>query len=173
MGDLVLTLLLLRHGKSDWAADLAQDRSRPLAMRGRKAAKIVGRFLSTIELAPDSIVTSSAARARTTVELASDAGGWTCPIRVTDKLYDALPGQVIEEIQGEPAETKTLLIAGHEPTWSTLTSLLVGGGAVRFSTAALACIEFASDRWADVAPSRGQLAWLVNPELLERAGFKS
>ena len=169
----MLTLLILRHGKSNWGADFRQDHERPLAKRGHKAVKLVGDFLSRIGLIPDSVVSSSAVRAKTTVELALDSGGWTCPIRVTDKLYDAVPGLMIEEIRAEPSETKTLLIAGHEPTCSTLTSLLVGGGSARFPTAALACIEFPFDAWAGVAPSSGRLAWLVNPRLLERAGTRS
>ena len=120
-------------------------------------------ILSSIDRTPDSVVASSAVRARTTVELAAEAGGWACPIRVTDRLYDTVPGRVLEEIQTEPSATKTLLIAGHEPTWSTLTSLLVGGGAARFPSAGLACIEFPLDAWTAAAPARGQLAWLVNP----------
>ena len=169
----MLTLLVLRHGKSDWGADFEADHERPLNQHGVKAAKLIGRFLSAIDLTPDSIVTSSAVRARTTVEIAAQAGGWSCPIRVSGQLYDTSPGPVIEEIQQQPPGAKTLLIAGHEPTWSTLTALLVGGGSMRFPAAALACIEFPSGRWADVAPSRGQLAWLINPKLLEPAGLKT
>ena len=39
-------LILFRHGKSDWLADYTLDHDRPLAIRGKKAAKKMGIYLS-------------------------------------------------------------------------------------------------------------------------------
>ena len=39
-------LLVFRHGKSDWDADYGVDFERPLALRGQKAARTMGRFLA-------------------------------------------------------------------------------------------------------------------------------
>ena len=47
------TLLLLRHGKSNWDAQYQLDHDRPLAKRGRKAAALMGRYLSALDEAPD------------------------------------------------------------------------------------------------------------------------
>ena len=167
----MLTLLVLRHGKSDWDASFDSDHERPLAKRGRRAAKLVGEFVSAIDLIPDSVITSSAVRARTTVEIAAEAGSWDCGIRVTDRFYDATPGQVLGEVQAETGSTKTLLIAGHQPTWSAFVTLVIGGGTLRFPTAALACVEFPIENWRQVEPSRGQLAWLVTPKQLKLPGL--
>ena len=49
------TLLLLRHAKSDWPTGVP-DRERPLARRGEKAAKAVGRFLAANDLVPDQVI---------------------------------------------------------------------------------------------------------------------
>ena len=54
-------LLLLRHGKSDWSSNV-DDRERPLAKRGRKAAQAIGRFLTEAGEAPDAVVASPARR---------------------------------------------------------------------------------------------------------------
>src|SRR2546428_3125668 len=81
-------LILLRHGKSDWQADYgADDRARPLARRGRKAAKTMGRFLARAGQVPDAAITSPAVRAHDTLQLAMDGGGWTCPARTAPSLY--------------------------------------------------------------------------------------
>ena len=168
----MLTLLLLRHGKSDWDASFASDHERPLARRGRRAASLVGQFLSALELTPDSVITSSAVRAKTTVKIAVDAGEWDCGVRVTDSFYRAAPRQALQEVQAETDSTKTLLIAGHEPTWSALVTLLIGGGSLRFPTAALACIEFPVEHWKMVEPARGHLAWLVTPRQLRPSGWR-
>lgn len=161
------TLLLLRHAKSDWDAGAGEDFDRPLAKRGRRAAALVGRFLRDVGCVPEEVLTSAAVRARTTVELAAEAGGWGCPLRETRDLYEADPEDVVEEIRGLASGARTLLVAGHEPTWSGLLSLLVGGGSFRLPTAALACIEFDADTWSGLEAGKGRLLWLVNPKLLE------
>ncbi|MGH9024365.1 MAG: SixA phosphatase family protein [Acidimicrobiia bacterium] len=75
-------LLLLRHGKSNWAEDTGDDRSRPLAKGGERAARLMGELLANAGQVPDRAVTSPAARARTTLALAMEAGGWQCPTEV-------------------------------------------------------------------------------------------
>jgi len=163
----MLKLLLMRHGKSDWSSPSGLDRERPLAQRGVKAARLIGQFLTATGNAPDSVLTSPAARARSTAELAAEAGGWNGHFRVSSALYGGGSQAVLEEIRGEPAATGTLLIAGHEPTWSGLTSELAGGGHLRFPTAAVACVVFDCPDWSGVAPGRGELLWFVTPRLLK------
>ncbi len=166
------SLILFRHGKSDWDTGIEVDHERPLAPRGVRAAKTMGRFLELAAQPPDAVVTSSAVRARTAVELAVAAGNWGCEIRVTSALYEATPDAVLAEIHSEPGATQTLLLAGHEPTWSAMTSLFIGGGEVRFPTAAMTRIDFAVDRWADVRLGTGELVWLTPPKLFTRGRFE-
>lgn len=165
-------LYLIRHAKSDWDSPAGGDHERPLAPRGVKAAKLMGRFLAAAGQAPDAVVTSSALRARTTVELMAEAGGWTCPVRVTRSLYDGGPEGALAEIRRQGDDAGSLLAAGHEPTWSTLVETLCGGR-VKMVTAALARIDFAVERWADIEPGAGALVWMVPPKLLQAAGWPS
>jgi phosphohistidine phosphatase len=167
----VKSLFLFRHGKSDWSNASGEDHERPVSARGEKAARAMGRFLTLARQAPDSIVTSSAVRARTTVEIAARAGGWTCPIRTTRALYEATPFVVLEEARAEADTTERLLLAGHEPTWSELASLLVGGGMIRVPTAALLRIDFDAESWSGIAYGRGLLAWLVPPRVFTEGDF--
>ncbi|MBI4601373.1 MAG: histidine phosphatase family protein [Planctomycetes bacterium] len=165
------TLILFRHGKSDWSTEADRDHDRNVSKRGRKAARTMGRLLELAGQAPDSAVTSSAVRARTTVELAVEAGSWACPVRVTRALYEATPFAVLEEVRAEPDATERLLLAGHEPSLSELASLLVGGGALRFPTACMARIDLAIERWKDAAYGKGVLVWLVPPKLFTEGDF--
>jgi phosphohistidine phosphatase len=164
------SLILLRHAKSDWTEEVA-DHDRPLAPRGIKAARVMGRFLQLAEQVPDSVIVSSAVRARTTVELAAEAGAWACPVRVTRAIYEATPFQVLEEIRREPDATETLLVGGHEPTTSELATLLLGGGVVRVPTAFMARIDLLAGRWQDVGHGRGSLVWAVPPKLFTKGSF--
>ena len=160
------TLLFFRHGKSDWDAPFDHDHDRPLAKRGRNAAKLMGEFLMSSGSAPDSIVTSTAVRARRTVEIASEAGGWDAPIRETRELYGVGPREVLAVVHEQPDTSYRLLLAGHEPTWSNVVSLFTGGSSVRFPTAAVARIDFDVSAWREVAFGQGELIWLVPPKLL-------
>ena len=160
-------LILFRHGKSDWDADDgAEDRARPLARRGRKAAQRMGRFLARAGQVPDAAITSPAVRAADTLRLAMEGGGWRCPVRAATTLYGGGVSGLLAEVNQEPAATSVLLAVGHEPTWSAALTVLVGGGEVRFPTAALARIDFDVEGWEDVAPASGVLTWLVVPRLL-------
>ena len=161
------TLLFLRHGKSDWSADFEHDHERPLKKRGVKAAKRMGQFLAQAGPVPDRVVTSTAVRAKTTAELAKEAGGWGAPLRETRALYEAGPEDLLREVRAEADDAETLMLVGHEPTWSSTVSRCIGGGDVRFPTAALARVDFDVERWADVAFGRGQLIWLLPPKALK------
>jgi len=164
----MLELLVMRHAKSDWDAG-TDDHERPLAERGVKAARKVGRFLARAEMVPELVICSTAMRARATVELAVEAGDWHCPVEHTRAFYGADPAAVLAEIASRSAPPR-LMVVGHEPTWSELVSLLVGGGAVRIATAAVACLELPANGWSAIEPGAGQLVWLVTPKLLQAAG---
>lgn len=165
----VPALILLRHGKSDWRADYGgDDRLRPLARRGHKAARTTGRFLARTDQVPDAAITSAALRAQETLRIAMDAGGWTCPVRSAESLYGGGVAALLAEIRREPAATGVLLAVGHEPTWSEAAALLIGGGRLRFPTAALARVDLDVDRWEEIGPGTGVLSWSVVPRLFAR-----
>jgi phosphohistidine phosphatase len=151
-------LIVFRHSKSDWSADHAgSDIDRPLAKRGRKAAKVAGRFLGETGAVPDSVICSPALRARATLSLASEARSWESTVRESAALYDGGVEGLIDEL---------LMVVGHEPTCSETVSVLIGGGLVRMPTAALARVELLVNAWDEVGPGTGVLSWLVVPRLI-------
>ena len=164
-------LLLFRHAKSDWHAGTLNDHERPLTKRGREAARVMGRVLAAADQLPDLVVTSSAVRARTTVELAHEAGGWTCPIETSDALYDTDAASVLEMIRELPDSTDRVLLAGHEPTWSESASRLIGGGDLRFPTAVMARLDLDVARWRDATFGSGVLVWLLQPKFFVEGDF--
>ena len=158
-------LMLLRHAKSDWDSGAASDHERPLAARGRKAAKAMGRFMVQAELVPDFAVTSTAMRARTTLELAMEAGEWTCEVSETRSLYHAGVDDVLA-IVSESADTDgSVLIVGHQPTWGGVVERLTGAD-TRMATGTLVGIDLRTDSWSWIRPGLGELAFIVPPRLL-------
>lgn len=172
------TMLWMRHGKSDWDASYGRDHDRPLAKRGVKAAKAMGTALARADLAPHFVLSSTAVRARTTAELAMAAvadelGSWSVPTRHEGDLYGGGLSSILEHVQRVPDDAdgrpvERLLITGHEPTWSSLVSQLIGGGDVRMVTAAVACVQCHVDRWQDVRPGRCELVFFLPPKVLAK-----
>ena len=160
------TVIFFRHGKSDWDAEYGEDHDRPLAKRGKRAAKKMGRYLANIAELPDLVVSSSALRARKTTQLAAKAGDWDVEVRETRSLYEASPSEILDVVRGLPEEASSVMLVGHEPVWSSSISLLSGARSVRFPTAAMASIRFDVTSWADVTPGTGTLRWLVVPRSL-------
>jgi len=160
----VKRLLLLRHAKSDWRAASAGDRERPLAPRGIAAAGAMGRYLEGIGQVPDLVLTSTAVRAAETARLAAEAGEWSCPVEDSDELYETTPEAVLELVREADDTLASLLLVGHEPTSSLLVSLLIGGGALKFPTAAMARVDCDISTWRDLDEGCGILAWLATPK---------
>jgi len=161
------TLLVMRHAKSDWGSPSGDDHERSLADRGVKAARRMGRFLADAGPTPQLVISSTAVRARTTVELAVESGGWKCPIITRVDFYASDPDRVLDVVRETEDSVERLLIAGHEPTWSTLVTWLIGGGRVGMPTAAVACLDLRNDRWIDLAPATCELRWLVTPKTMK------
>jgi len=160
------TIIFFRHGKSDWDAPSGHEHERSLAKRSVRDAKRMGRHVSESCLLPDACLTSTAIRARATMELAHEAGGWTAPIRTIEALYGAGPDDVLSIIQATSDNASSIVLAGHEPTWSSTVEKLTGGGPVEMPTAAMARIDMMVDTWSDVSWGQGDLVWLTIPKAL-------
>jgi phosphohistidine phosphatase len=115
MSDRHRTLLLLRHAKSDYPAGVA-DHERPLANRGQREAALAGDWLRAHTPAVDAVLCSTATRTRETLART----GIDAPVSYVDRLYDATPGAVIEQINGVEPDVETLLVIGHEPAMSSV-----------------------------------------------------
>lgn len=141
-------MLLMRHAKSDWNAAYARDHDRPLNDRGVRSAKVMGEVLTGRSLAPDLIISSTAVRARTTAELAAEAGAWGSSIALEPVLYGAGPREVIEVASGAP-DVERLMLVGHQPTWAAAVYELTGTD-TEMKTATVAVLEAPIDAWPEL-----------------------
>ncbi len=160
------SVIFFRHGKSDWDAEYGPDHDRPLAKRGIKAARKMGKYLAETDQLPDLVITSTAERARRTATLAHEAGDWDASVRETRQLYDTSTSTVVDVLNELPDDVSTVVLVGHEPVWSMSIGMLTGGSVVHFPTAAMARLDFEVDQWTEVGYGRGKLAWLTAPKSL-------
>jgi phosphohistidine phosphatase len=164
-------LIILRHGEAEQGAGI-DDFDRPLTARGESDAGLVGKWLGTKALLPDRILSSPAARAVATAELAAAACGVEPDIiRLDRRMYLASIADLIAIVETSPVKSQCLMIAGHNPGLETLLDSLVGpeqlsdysGGQIAPGTVAV--INLTID-WAAVGVGAGQLNAFLRPEEL-------
>lgn len=158
-------LLLLRHAKSSWDDPALADFDRPLAPRGRGAAKLIGAYLRDERIRVQLVLCSSARRALQTLELVAPSG----EARIERELYGASASQLLERLRRVPDDAEAVMLIGHNPAIQDLAiGLTAGAGDVlrdKFPTGALATVSFAGP-WRALALGHGELVGFVRPREL-------
>ena len=160
------TLYLLRHAKSSWKDENQQDFERPLAGRGKKACAAMARLIQTEGMEFDLLLSSTAVRARETIDLVRQHAKLRSELRFDERIYDAPVSRLIQVISEVENDRKVILLIGHNPGMEQLLQSLTGQ-VERMPTAALAKIKLKTSKWSEVAETNGTLEWIVRPKELE------
>lgn len=167
------TLYLLRHAKSSRTDQTLADRERPLAPRGSRDAKRIGKHLVRLEIAPELVLCSSAERTRETLELVRPALGASSTVRLEAKLYAASADELLERIRAVPEAVASVMVIGHNPGLQDLALVLASAGVElgrleeKFPTAALATLTLANTPWRRLSEGDAVLAAYVVPKQLD------
>ena len=160
------SIILFRHGKSDWSTLYEKDHDRPLSKRGIQAAKKMGKYLSSIQQKPDLIISSTALRAKTTAELAKKFGKWDADLIFERNIYESSINDILSILARQDSKTKFICLVGHEPTFSYFISEMTKTNWIKFPTAAMARIDFQLENWDVIKLGKGVLSWLKKPKEL-------
>jgi len=158
------TLLIMRHAKSSWSNPGLSDHERPLNNRGLRDAPKMARFIESLKLAPEMLVSSTAKRAKSTARLfVENCDEINCEVVTTEELYHA-PASAYLNCAGEFADSiQTALLVGHNPGMEHLIELLAGEYE-RMPTAAIAHVVFDADSWKDIAVENGIVRSVWRPK---------
>jgi phosphohistidine phosphatase len=144
------TLLILRHAKSSWKDDTLPDHDRPLNKRGKQDAPLVGRLMHDEGLLPNLILSSTAKRARATVELVAEESGYEGDIQYSRELYAAGPEAYVESLTELPDKYDRVMVVGHNPGLEQLLEELTGEYH-SLPTAALAQVSIPIQCWIELS----------------------
>jgi phosphohistidine phosphatase len=164
----VKRVYVLRHAKSSWKDASLVDHDRPLAGRGRRAAKAMREHLRAQRIDPDLVLCSTATRARETLARIEPALGRQ-EVKVERALYGAGADALIARLRRLPAKCDSVLLIGHNPGLQELVLALALPGperdavAVKFPTAALATLEAPIDGWDELEAGAAELSAFVRP----------
>jgi phosphohistidine phosphatase len=165
-------LYLLRHAKSSWKDASLPDHDRPLAGRGRRAAKAVARYLREQDIQPELVVCSTARRARETLARIEPALGKPA-VLVEGELYAASADALLERLRSVPDDVGSVMLIGHNPSLQELAlglarrSNTVAELEAKYPTAAVATLELLVARWQELDRDTAKLVALVRPRELE------
>ena len=119
-------ITLLRHGDSLFQDSSVNDWSRPLSPEGEKECHDVAKFIKDCHPLPSKIISSNARRTIETVKILLEKNKWDSEILNVDKeLYLASANLLTEKIQSQPESINDLIIVGHNPGLSELSSSLL------------------------------------------------
>ncbi len=166
------SLLIMRHGKSAWDTDAPSDFERPLAKRGQKAVKRMGKWLVQHKLIPDHIISSPANRAQQTaigicqvIKIAESTIHWD------QRVYGAGMETLLDVLADCPQDKKRVMLIGHNPGLEMLVRYLAGETFETshdnnpMPTAALACLKM-PEHWEGLDVGAGQLISIIRPREL-------
>lgn len=162
------TLILLRHGKSDWSTG-EDDFDRPLKKRGKNASGLAGKWLHSHEQIPDFVISSPARRAMQTAEISCGTMGVSKQdVYKRKHIYLATPEDLLYVLEDCPKEARRVMLVGHNPGLEELLYYLVNGrltipedGKI-MPTATIAVLEMPED-WAKLECGAANLEFLVRP----------
>jgi len=160
------TLLLMRHGKSSWKDESLEDFERPLKKRGRKDSKKIASVIASNNLIPDIIISSSATRARETVDVVVDALDFKNRIVFSDALYMGEPRDILAALENLNDDYNSVMIVGHNPGLEAYLQI-IDGEIEALPTAGLGQLVLVLDRWHDLSfDTMGDLVGFWTPKSL-------
>lgn len=162
-----MKLYLVRHAIAEDLADHEEDSLRPLTEKGREKMKKIAAALKDIGVHPDLIVSSPYVRASQTASVLAKELKYKEELRYSDFL---VPTGEADDMIGEIKEkysVEELMLVGHEPSISSLASILLAGKpelSINFKKGGVCCLSV-DDLHHD---RKATLEWLVTPKISTR-----
>lgn len=152
------SICLIRHAKSSWDDEQAEDFERLLNARGREDAPKMGQRLFASGFKPQLIISSPAFRASSTARrLSRELAYNTGEIVYERRIYDAHLNTLINCIHEIPDSIRQVALVGHNPGMHQLSEWLTNQSIGEFPTCAVAWIDFSIKSWKEINAGAGVL----------------
>lgn len=153
-------VFLLRHGEAQ-EQDYESDYSRRLTDRGKLRSSILADHLLSCKEKIDIIITSGAARAKSTADIFMSTFKLSEEsLVINDELYTAHePWILMDMLWNCDNSISSIMIVGHNPVLSELAFILTGGFRNSMAKGSLVKIEFNINLWEELEVSKGALAF--------------
>ena len=155
-------LILLRHGESADRQMGQTDFDRTLTTRGRHSITQLGLYLKSEKIFSDFILSSDAIRAKQTTQTLADALSIPEPsITYDSSLYLGLDLDYRASILKMKGPIKLLIVVGHNPSISSLATIINGHYSKAFQPGQAAFIELMTAQ--KIGTVKGNLLRFIGP----------
>lgn len=157
-----MDIYLVRHGEyvDLGSKTLEQDSQNRLSEQGIAKLQRQAKTLAAWRLPVEQIVTSLFVRSKQTAEILADGIGVPIDEHVAlTRTFFNVAG--LTQILQEYADTKHLMLVGHESDLSTVAGAVIGGGKLDLARGGI--IRIALDT---IDPPQGTLIWLLSPDVM-------
>lgn len=127
----------------------------------------MGELIANRGLLPEIIVSSPAERALQTAHLVKESAGFSIPLILDDRIYEASPQTLKQIVTGLPNEIESAMLIGHNPGIEGFIRNL-SGRSEPMPTAALAVIDLDTHFWSEIGTAAGHLFDIIRPKELMR-----
>ncbi len=151
-------LYLLRHAQSADKQIGQTDKERTISATGLLDAKATGNFLKERFIIPELIVTSSAVRAIETAQIVAETVNYkSSELLIKDELYNADVTILSQTISTFNNDVKRVMVVGHNPGLSFLSTQLLKGLSINLSPAELVIINLGFATWKELTSAKCKL----------------
>lgn len=165
------TLILIRHGKSDWSEGGQKDFDRELNHRGHSDAPRMGGKLFEMNLKPDLIVSSPARRTTLTTEYICEQIKYPFDeVDFQEDIYEASVRTLLKVVNELDNKHSTVVIVGHNPGFSYLAEYLTGSVIGNIPTCGLVELNIELDKWELISQNTAQLKSFIYPKMFFGGG---
>lgn len=145
-------LNIVRHAKSSWDYEDISDMDRHLKIRGIRDAYDMARRAKIERRFPELIITSPAVRALHTASIFMRVYDMNfAHMKIDSRLYGSGYSVIKKVIAEQDEKIKRLMIFGHNPDFSELSTIFSGESFVDLPTCGLFRITFDAPDWKSIS----------------------
>ena len=125
----------------------------------------MGRLIVDKGEKPELLISSPANRALSTAKIFGEAMGLVENDIIIDRtIYGADAKQLLELVQDQVDLYKSIMLFGHNPTFTFFVNLLTGSNIINVVTCGVVRIDFEFSSWTDIDFGSGRLAYYEYPK---------
>lgn len=148
-------LIIVRHGKSSWGYENVADIDRPLKNKGIRNSYEMAARIHDRNHVPDIIVSSPAIRALHSAIIFLRVLKVPLDKLYVDELYyHASDKELLEKIKLTDDKVNTLMIFGHNPTFTSLANKFAKNEIDNIPTTGVVALKFATDTWNQISSKK-------------------
>jgi phosphohistidine phosphatase len=156
-------LYLIRHAQAEEYSKSGSDFDRVLTEKGEADAELIGTKLLEMEISPQHLVTSPAARALQTAELiCEELQQKKSEIEKDTRIYNASAADLLEVINEQDENYKSIALFGHNPGFYEIANVLSDTEVHKFPKAGVIALAFAVP-WKKITSNTGMLQFFISP----------